>query len=130
VPDASDIFFLPLSEVALLQFHLFQALLLDLEPTIDTDTWTVLVNVMTTKVSSVYSSSMDFGGTIPTLKWIWQGCCQQKHKVFFWLLVHNRLNTRAMLQRDNFFMNSYTCIMCDHDELESRNHLFFLLSIC
>jgi hypothetical protein len=130
VPDASDLFFLPLSEEALLQFHIFQALLLDPEPAIDTDTWTVLGNVMTTKVSSIYSSLMDFGGTIPALKWIWQECCQQKHKIFFWSLVHNRLNTRAMFQRKNLFMNSYTCIICDHDELESRNHLFFLLSIC
>jgi hypothetical protein len=45
--------------------------------------------------------------------------------VFFWLLIHNRLNTRAMLQRKNFFMDNYSCIMCGQDELETRNHLFF-----
>jgi hypothetical protein len=78
---------------------LFQALILDLEPAMGMDTWKVFGNAVTTNFSCVYSSLVDFGGTIYALKWIWQGCCQQKHKVFFWLMVHNRLNTRAMLQR-------------------------------
>jgi hypothetical protein len=99
VPEASDLFYFPLSEEALLQFHFFQALILDLEPAMGMDTWKVFGNAVTTKFSCVYSSLVDFGGTIYALKWIWQGCCQQKHKVFFWLMVHNRLNTRAMLQR-------------------------------
>jgi hypothetical protein len=64
---------------------------------------------------------MDFGGTIPALKRMWQGCCQQKNKIFFWLLVHNRLNTRAILQRKNFVMDNYSCIMCGEDKMESRN---------
>jgi bacteriorhodopsin len=112
LPQISDLFVLPLSKEALMQFHLFQAILLDLEPTAGTNIWTVMGNMMTTKVSSVYSTVMDSGGTIPALKWLWQGCCQQIHKVFFWLLVYNILNTRAMLQRNNFFMDTYTCIMC------------------
>jgi hypothetical protein len=32
VPEAFVLFYLPLSEEVLLQFHLFQALILDLEP--------------------------------------------------------------------------------------------------
>jgi hypothetical protein len=102
VPEASDLFYLPLSGETLLQFHLFQALLLDLEPAMGTDTWIVFGNMVTPKVSRVYSSLKDFGGTISALKWMWQGCCQQKHRVFFWHMVHNRLNTRAMLQRKIF----------------------------
>jgi hypothetical protein len=66
------------------------------------DTWTIFGNMATPKVSSVYSSLMDFSGTISALKWMWQGCRQQKHKVFFWLKVHERVNTREMLQRKNF----------------------------
>jgi hypothetical protein len=102
VLEASDLFHLLLSEEALLQFHLFQALLLDLEPAMGMDTWKVFGNAVTTNFSCVYSSLVDFGGTIYALKWIWQGCCQQKHKVFFWLKVHERVNTREMLQRKNF----------------------------
>jgi hypothetical protein len=40
VPEASDLLYLTLSEEALLQFHLFQALILDLDPPMGTDTWT------------------------------------------------------------------------------------------
>jgi hypothetical protein len=123
--DLADLFYLPLSEEALQQFHLFNAMLLNLEPSAAFDTWTVFGNSMVTKTSTVYKSLMDVGGTIQALKWMWKSCCQQKHKVFFWLLIHNRLNTRAMLQRKNFFMDNYSCIMCDQDELETRNHMFF-----
>jgi hypothetical protein len=123
--DLAELFYLPLSEEALQQFHLFQALLLNLEPNTDLDTWTVLGNSRATKTSAVYKSLMNKGGTFQALKWMWNSCCQQKHKVFFWLLIHNRLNTRAMLQRKNFFMDNYSCVMCDQDELETRTHLFF-----
>jgi hypothetical protein len=30
----------------------------------------------------------------PTLKWIWKTKRQTKHKVFFWLLLQDMLNTR------------------------------------
>jgi hypothetical protein len=62
---------------------------------------------------------------VPALKWMWKGCCQQKHKVFFWLLIHNRLNTRAMLQQKHFFMDDYSCILCGVGELETSDHFFF-----
>ena len=56
---------------------------------------------------------------------LWKTCCQLKHKIFFWMLVHNRLNTRAMLHRKNFFFRGYTCVLCGLQVLETRDHLFF-----
>jgi hypothetical protein len=123
--DMTDLFHLPLSEEALLQFQLFQAMLLNLELAAGFDVWTVFGNFVATKASRVYKYLMDLGDTIRALKWMRKGCCQQKHKVFFWPLIHNRLNTRAMLQRNNFFMDNYSCILCGQDELEIRNYLFF-----
>jgi hypothetical protein len=130
ITDLADMFHLPLSEEALPQFHLFQALILNLEPSENVDYWTIMGKFDSTKVSYVYKSLMHFGGTFPILKWMWKGCCQQKHKVFFWLLVHNSLSTKAMLRRKNFFMDDYSCIMCGTNELETRNHLFFLCPFC
>jgi hypothetical protein len=101
--DMTDLFHLPLSEEALLQFQLFQAMLLNLELAAGFDVWTVFGNFVATKASRVYKYLMDLGDTIRALKWMRKGCCQQKHKVFFWPLIHNRLNTRAMLQMKNFF---------------------------
>jgi hypothetical protein len=108
LPDAADLFHLPLSEEALAQFHLFQALLLSLVPSQNNenvDSWTIFQKADTLMVSSVYKSFMNSGGAILAFKWMWKSCCQQKHKVFFWLLLHNRLNTKAILQRNNFFMD-------------------------
>jgi hypothetical protein len=31
--------------------------------------------------------------------WLWKSSCQPKHKLFFWLLLHDRLNTRNLLGR-------------------------------
>jgi hypothetical protein len=41
-------------------------------------------------------------------------------------MLHNILNTKAMLQIKNFFMDDYSCIMGDVSGLETRNHLFCL----
>jgi hypothetical protein len=54
-----------LSEEALAQFHLFQDLLFNLEPSQNVDSWTILGKVDIVKVSSVYKSLMHSGGAIP-----------------------------------------------------------------
>jgi hypothetical protein len=37
----------------------------------------------------------------PIFKWMWKSCARSKHKFFFWLLLHDRLNTRQILKRKN-----------------------------
>jgi hypothetical protein len=123
-PHIPDLFHLPISEEALVQLNLFQVMLQDLMPHADNDSWTVLGN-SSLHVSKVYNKLMGDVRAVPALDWMWKGCCQQKHKVFFWLLIHNRLNTRALLQRKNFLMTDYSCIMCNQQHLETRDHLFF-----
>jgi hypothetical protein len=68
--DMGDLFHLPLSEEALLQFQLFQAMLLNLQPTDGFGTWTVFGNSVATKTSTIYKSLMDLGSTIQALKWM------------------------------------------------------------
>jgi hypothetical protein len=121
ITDLADLFHLPLPEEALPQFHLFQALLLDLEPFENVDCWSIMGKSDSTKVSSVYKSLMNHSQFL-------NGCGKAvaNNTRCFLVLVHNRLNTRAMLQRKNFFMDDYSCIMCGANELETRNHLFFL----
>jgi hypothetical protein len=48
----------------------------------------------------------------PTFIWIWQSSCQQKHKILYWLLLKNRLNTRGMLRMRNMHLDSYDCELC------------------
>lgn len=70
---------------------------------------------------------MLLGDFIPILgtTWLSKSCNQLKHTTFFWLLLNDRLNTRGMLQRSNFFLQDYSCVMCSQHVVERRDHLFF-----
>ena len=57
-------------------------------------------------------------------KWIWKGLCQPKPKIFFWLLVSDRLSTRNILRRRQMHLPSYNCVMCLNSHEETRSHLF------
>lgn len=56
--------------------------------------------------------------------WIWNSKCQMKHKVFFWLLLQDRLSTRDLLRRRNMELDSYTCELCILQRPETVAHLF------
>ena len=59
-----------------------------------------------------------------TFKWIWNSACQNKHKVFFWLLLHDRLSTRELLKKRNMALPSYFCVCFNLSVEESLAHLF------
>jgi hypothetical protein len=58
-------------------------------------------------------------------KWIWKSCCLPKQKFFFWLLLQDRLNTKELVRRKNFYVKSKYCVSCDEQVEESMIHLFF-----
>jgi hypothetical protein len=66
------------------------------------------------------------GGNLahPVYHWIWRSKCQMKHKVFFWLLLKDRLSTRDLLRRKDMNLDSFTCDLCILQRLESGAHLF------
>ena len=43
---------------------------------------------------------------------LWKSKYQPKHRVFYWLWLKNRLNTRDMLRRRNMELDSYSCENC------------------
>jgi hypothetical protein len=55
----------------------------------------------------------------PTFSWIWKSKCQMKQKVFYGLLLQNRLNTRAMLRQRHLILESYSCELCFRQVEES-----------
>jgi hypothetical protein len=61
----------------------------------------------------------------PAFKWLWKSARQNKHKVFFWLLLNDRLITRDILQRKGMALPSYNCLSCQAGTVETRTHLFF-----
>jgi hypothetical protein len=122
--DFTDLFHLPVSEEAMVQLNLFQTMLQNLLHGDGYDSWSIFGSSKSYKVSQLYKDMMRNDGAISALKWMWEGYCQQKHNVFFWLLTYNKLNTRAMLQTKNFLLDDYSCVMCGL-HLETRDHLIF-----
>lgn len=57
-------------------------------------------------------------------KWLWDCLYQPKHKVFFWLLIKDRLSTRNILRRRNMHLESYNCVLCLQNTEETCQHLF------
>jgi hypothetical protein len=50
--------------------------------------------------------------------------CQPKHKVFYWLWLKNRLNTRNMLRRKNITLESYSYENCIWQKEKTLYDLF------
>jgi len=56
--------------------------------------------------------------------WLWETFCQPKHKVFFWLLMKDRLSTMNILRRKNMNLESSDCALCQLNTEETMEHLF------
>jgi hypothetical protein len=57
---------------------------------------------------------------------IWESKSMPKLKVFMWLLMIDRLNTRDIMLRKHWHIDSGPeCILCAAGMLETRDHLFF-----
>ena len=57
-----------------------------------------------------------------------------RYKIFFWMLIHDRVNTRNLLNRKSFHIPSYNCVLCALDTEETSQHLIwdcpFALGCC
>lgn len=124
-PDIQDLFHLPLSKEAYGQFQQLQILRDSTKVSVERDVWSFNGNQLGFSVSKAYQLLIGTHNNIPAMSWVWKTCCRSKHKVFFWLLLNNRLNTRELLQRRNFHIEDYTCTICGVQTLETRDHLFF-----
>ena len=125
-PDASDHFHLPLSPEAYTEFTQLQALLplinLDEERK---DIWKWPSKSGDFKSKIYYESCFSHLVVDPIFKWIWKCACTLKFKVFGWLLLMDRLNTRDMVQRRHWIIQDDTCVLCHCALHEDRAHLFF-----
>jgi hypothetical protein len=64
----------------------------------------------------------------PAFKWLCHSSCQQKHKVFYWFLLKNILNTRGLLRRKNMYLELYDCELCLLQHEDKLRHMFFRCS--
>ncbi|WVZ51719.1 hypothetical protein U9M48_002834, partial [Paspalum notatum var. saurae] len=126
--DLLDVFHLPMSEEA---FEQLQAFYDDLqELTLDHDRWSYIWNSNNFTSSKAYKHMTGHRPTHPAFKWLWKSCCLKKHKVFFWLLLKDRLNTRNLLRRKSMVLPSYNCVFCGDSVEETFHHLFIECPFC
>jgi hypothetical protein len=59
---------------------------------------------------------------------LWSSKCQPKHRVFFWLLLQDKLNTRDRLQQRHMALESYVYENCILQRRETVYHLFLRCS--
>jgi hypothetical protein len=67
----------------------------------DKDVWTYSTQSASYKVQTTYKLLMGHQPVQPVLKWLWKSYCQPKHRVFFWLLMKDRLSIKNILKRRN-----------------------------
>lgn len=95
--DRITLFATPLSTLAFDQFQLLNTRVNSLDASHQHDSWRLPGNLNAFSTALAYDLLIDHIDILLTFKWIWDSCCQLKHKVFIWLMIINRLNTRALL---------------------------------
>ena len=120
----SSLFHLPIAHEALQQLTLIVEDLNELQGTNDKDFWTYIWGSHHFSSSKVYKQLTGHRVIHKAFKWLWKTSCQNKHKVFYWLLLKDRLSTRELLKRRNMELPNYSCVCCALQLEESITHLF------
>jgi hypothetical protein len=101
------LFHLPLSKEGFMQFTELEIALQTMLINNDPDSWSYIWGSMNYSNQKAYKHLIGSTAVHPVFNWIWASSCQMKHKVFYWLLVKNRLNTRSLLRKKNMDLDSY-----------------------
>ncbi|XP_073355123.1 uncharacterized protein [Aegilops tauschii subsp. strangulata] len=73
-----------------------------------------------------YSHTFVSASFNPLTAWIWKSSCTMKIKVFAWMLIMDRLNTKDMVERRHWHLEGgVSCVLCPLQTRETRDHLFF-----
>jgi hypothetical protein len=121
-----DQFQLPLSIIAVQQINdLHIAISSIIDSSNSHDKWNLTIGGNKFSTRNVYMDLIKEPPAPKPFKWIWKSPCLPKHKFFFWLLLQDRLNTRDLLLRKKFQLQSSKCVLCMENEEETLAHLFF-----
>ena len=92
--DLSQLFNRPLSLEAFNQFNVIEGIIMNKSSTADRDYW--YTGGISTKFSSMklYKVIMGPSTAHVIFKKLWNTACRLRHKIFFWLLLHDRISTR------------------------------------
>jgi hypothetical protein len=117
-------FHLPISEQAYEQYLELQAAWEQIALNNTHDRWQYIWGSDDYSSQKAYRHFMGQSQIHPIYRHLWKSNCQPKHRVFYWLWLKNRLNTRDMLRRKNMTLESYSCENCLWQSEETLYHLF------
>jgi hypothetical protein len=85
----TDLFHRPLTESAYTEFQIFSEQVVALDINNDHDKWTYSRgnNFFVSKAYATFMTTKYPTPLHPAFSWLWKPCCQQKHRVFCWLLL-------------------------------------------
>jgi hypothetical protein len=123
-PEIAELFQLPLLEEAFTQLQEVQNLVQTRALSNESDKWTITAGSDPYCTQKIYKRLVGQHDDHPVYKWIWKNRLQPKHRVFFWLLVKDRLSTKNILRRKGMDLNSYHCPLSSFITEETAQHLF------
>jgi hypothetical protein len=89
------------------------------------DSWNYIWGINEFSLKKAYLVMIGKVPSPPHFSWLWKSACEAKHKFVFWLLLVDRLNTRNLLGRKNFHLQSYNCDVLNCNDEETLIHLFW-----
>jgi hypothetical protein len=123
--DLESMFYWPLSVQAYQELGEVKQILQDNPLTQDNDQWVYIWGEHYAS-ARFYKHIHDHIQVPGVYKWLWKSCCIMKHKVFAWLLISDRLNTRDLLKRRHWHVtDDEHCVLCPGRNYEDRIHLLF-----
>jgi hypothetical protein len=125
IEDIYDLFHLPLSIIASNQCDQLEPVISPYFEHTALDSWRLTDGNKEYSSKRVYEVLSSHDLAPAPMRWIWKSCVMPKHKFFFWLLLQDRLNTRNLLARKNFHLQSHDCVLCADGADEDFMHLFF-----
>jgi len=125
--DFEDLFYLPLSQAAFVEFEDLQEHLIGLPvPQSEDDVWSYIWGNGTYTSQRLYKLVFANTDAHPAFGWIWKAKCTPRIKFFAWLVLVDRLNTKAMLRRCHCnTQDDDLCVLCSQGTVEDIQHLFF-----
>lgn len=126
--NIATMFQLPLSIEAYSQFQKIQLELQQMQLIQQPDKWNYIWGSDQYSATKAYKDMVGHKQVQPSIHWMWATNCQMKHKVFFCLVLKERVNTRGTLKRRNMQLDDYNCEMCILQKEETIHHLFLRCS--
>ena len=126
ITTLQEAFHLPLSPQAHAEMRQLQLEVSEVQLSNEIDKWTYVWNTNLFSAKQYYTFYFREIQAHESFGWIWKSKSTMKIKVFGWLLLSDRLNTRNMLNQRNYNIgDDHDCILCGLPIEETLEHLFF-----